>query len=296
MSEKLVSVIVPLYNSEQFIEKTLQSILSQTHNSLEIILVDDGSTDATYQICKVYILNNKHVHYYKKENGGVASARNYGIKKSSGEFIAFCDHDDTWIPEKLVLQLKFFDFDDVGLVYGREEGIKYTVKCFTELLQYNCIPASSVVVRRCCFDELGMFDERSEMSGVDDKHMWIRIATTYNIACIDIDLFKWGVTERNYSSKQGEMLKAELCCASDIINTYSNLLSREVCNMTYYNIYKHYANNYMFINDYVNAKECYKMSLRYKLDLKMLLYYLLMSLPQFTINMIKIIVKNIRLK
>lgn len=104
-SEIKVSVIVPIYNAEKFIHKCINSLINQTYKDLEILLIDDGSTDNSYILCKEYSQKDKRVRLIHKENGGVSIARNYGIEKACGDFIMFVDSDD-WLEadacEKLV--------------------------------------------------------------------------------------------------------------------------------------------------------------------------------------------------
>lgn len=90
----LVSVIVPIYNSEKFLAETIESILNQSYRNLEIILINDGNTDNSKQICKEYSTKDKRIVYIEKENGEVVTARNYGITKATGEYILPVDSDD----------------------------------------------------------------------------------------------------------------------------------------------------------------------------------------------------------
>ena len=99
MLNDTVSIIVPIYNKEKYLEKCLDSILGQTYRDLEIILVDDGSQDGSLEICRKYAEKNERIHVYAKKNGGVASARNLGLEKSQGSFLAFVDPDDYLHPE-----------------------------------------------------------------------------------------------------------------------------------------------------------------------------------------------------
>lgn len=91
----LISVIVPIYNSENCLEDCLNSIISQTYKNLEIILIDDGSVDKSFQICKNYAKNDKRIKLLSKNNTGVSDTRNVGIKSATGKYICFIDSDDT---------------------------------------------------------------------------------------------------------------------------------------------------------------------------------------------------------
>ncbi|MCR9271088.1 MAG: glycosyltransferase family 2 protein [Hyphomonadaceae bacterium] len=120
IKEDLISVIVPAYNAERFIARTLESILRQTHQNLEVLVVDDGSRDGTADIVRAYAKADHRVSLIQQPNGGVARARNTGIAKAKADLIAPCDADDLWSPEKLATQLAIFRAGggDMGLVYS----------------------------------------------------------------------------------------------------------------------------------------------------------------------------------
>jgi glycosyltransferase involved in cell wall biosynthesis len=99
MDTPLISVIIPLYNAEKYIEQTLGSIQKQTYTNFEVLLIDDGSIDKTAEICKRYSASDPRIKYVHKDNGGVGSARNLGIEKASGEWISFIDGDDEIVPQ-----------------------------------------------------------------------------------------------------------------------------------------------------------------------------------------------------
>jgi glycosyltransferase involved in cell wall biosynthesis len=115
----LVSIIIPCHNSSKYLSETLQNILLQTYSNFECILVDDGSIDDTRLIAKSFVDKDSRFKYYYKENGGVSTARNTGVKFSSGEFIQFLDADDLLHPNKLKLQLEYLlGHNSVDIVYG----------------------------------------------------------------------------------------------------------------------------------------------------------------------------------
>src|SRR3990172_11149387 len=101
-----VSVIIPTFNCEEYIEETLSSVLFQTFTDFEVIVVDDGSTDNTIKVIKPYL---DKISYIQKDNGGQGSARNLGISLAKGEYLAFLDSDDLWLPDKLSLQVGYME-------------------------------------------------------------------------------------------------------------------------------------------------------------------------------------------
>lgn len=97
----LISVIVPVYNTEKYLRKCIESILSQSYKNIELLLINDGSTDSSAEICREYLDKDKRCYYFEKENGGLSDARNYGIERAKGEYITFVDSDDFFLEEAI---------------------------------------------------------------------------------------------------------------------------------------------------------------------------------------------------
>ena len=139
---ELVSIVVPIYNTEQYIPKCIESLINQTYKNLEIILVDDGSTDNSFNICEKYQKEDERIKLFHKENGGVSSARNYGIKKATGKYICFCDSDDYYSLKALTIMTDTIRDSNADLCcFGRYGGAfenKYISKSENpvELLNY----------------------------------------------------------------------------------------------------------------------------------------------------------------
>ena len=159
----LVSVVLPTYNAQEYIAEAIESILSQHYSPLEIIVIDDGSTDNTKEILADY---EDHICYSFQENAGPAAARNAGLKKASGEFIAFSDADDLWPHGKLMHQLKPMLSDaELEIVVGREKveyldnarEIFHGEELFMDPLVCQSMPVS--LIRKSVFDKIGYFDE-----------------------------------------------------------------------------------------------------------------------------------------
>src|SRR5882757_4082321 len=106
MNTPLVSVIMPAYNAEKYIAEAINSVKQQTYTAWELIVIDDGSTDNTAAIIKKYAGTDNRIMYTYQANGGQGKARNNGLKKATGEYVAFLDADDLWIPEKLNTQVE----------------------------------------------------------------------------------------------------------------------------------------------------------------------------------------------
>jgi glycosyltransferase involved in cell wall biosynthesis len=119
MSQSLVSVIIPVYNGEKYLAQAIESVLAQTYHKLEVIVVDDGSTDGT---CGIAARFASSVHYTFQQQQGAGAARNHGIERASGSFYAFLDADDLWMEDKLTSQMTVFESDpDVDMVFGQME-------------------------------------------------------------------------------------------------------------------------------------------------------------------------------
>ena len=162
LNQKLVSVIVPAYNSEQYLESTLRSIFEQDYQPLEVIVVDDGSTDSSAQIARSF----KQVRYIYQKNSGPAAARNTGINNAKGEFIAFLDSDDLWQSNKLSLQVSYLNsHPDIELVFVHrrmsiEPGVKKPAWYKEQLFAYDspCFGASSLLARSTIFKKVGLYN------------------------------------------------------------------------------------------------------------------------------------------
>lgn len=210
-----VSVIVPTYNRAHIITEAIDSILNQTFKDFELIIVDNYSSDNTESVVKSY--SDKRIRYFKNQNNGLVSInRNYGIKKSCGEYIAFLDDDDLWLPEKLEKQVELLDLNkELGLVYSdiyiigsngdlRENTYFHRIKptrgnAFNELLQGNFIPMLTVVIRREVLDKVGGFNPRYKIC--QDYDLWLRIAEHYPVDFIEDPLAKYRVHSESSSQK-----------------------------------------------------------------------------------------------
>lgn len=204
----LVSVIVPVYNSEAFVAETIESIINQSYRNLEIILINDGSTDNSKEICKKYLSKDNRIVYIEKENGGVVAARNDGITKATGEYILPVDSDD--IIEKTYIE-KAVDIitkdNKIGIVYCKAEfiGVKtgyWDLPEFTiaNMLKDNCIFATALF-KRTDWIKVGGYKEYVRNS-TEDYDFWLSLiengTKVYRIPEI---LFRYRIRENSRSTK-----------------------------------------------------------------------------------------------
>lgn len=199
----LVTVIIPCHNSEKFIKQTIDSALSQTYGNIEVIAVNDGSTDATRQILDSYRERIRVLEHPGGQNKGQWASANFAMRHSGGDYVALLDHDDLWAPAKIERQVNFLDGrPDIGLVYinghAIDENGNRLYKLFPlghveanrpEKILLNCyIPSpSNSLVRRAALDKAGEFDE--ELSCVADHDILIRLAEVTRFAFLDENLY-----------------------------------------------------------------------------------------------------------
>lgn len=196
-TEKLVSVVIPTHNRDKLVSRAVDSVLSQTYQPIEVIVVSDGSTDHTDQIMAEYEKKYPNVRYiaYKPGKGG-NHARNTGIKAAQGEYVAFLDDDDEWLAEKIEKQIKIFEADPkIGIVCTAISSIyddsgkkkefipKAPYDCSVEILKHNVIgPTITVCVRHELLDEVGMFDE--DLCAMQDWDLWIRLCQITKVGVV----------------------------------------------------------------------------------------------------------------
>jgi len=216
-----VSVIVLTYNRARLVTETIDSILKQSFRDFELIVVDNCSTDATEQVIGGY--TDKRICYFRNDNGGVIAVnRNYGLSQARGEYIAFCDDDDLWLPEKLEKQVAEFGKDSrLGIVctnalrfnetgdlgsYHREKlsGDDFALG---SLLRSNPIICSSVLVRKSVIDDIGIFDTNPAILTAEDGELWMRITHKYRVKYIDLPLVKYRVHTSNIKKTAAAAMK-----------------------------------------------------------------------------------------
>jgi Glycosyl transferase family 2 len=201
--DPLVSVILPVYNGETSVGQTLQSALSQTYRNIEVLVVDDGSSDRTRIIVEEYAARDPRVRIIDQPNGGVARARNNGIAQARGEFIATLDADDLWDPAKIERQVRrmleagegtglvycWWVWIDVnGTVLDRSPAWMIEGRAFEMLLRVNYTGNASVpMYRRACLDRVEAYDEdlvRNGAGGCEDWDLALRVAERYDVAVV----------------------------------------------------------------------------------------------------------------
>ncbi|MFH1837337.1 MAG: glycosyltransferase [Candidatus Omnitrophota bacterium] len=188
------SVIIPSYNRERLLRKAIKSVLIQTFSDLELIVIDDGSTDNTSGVISSY--NDTRLISIHQKNMGVSAARNRGIERSTGAFIAFLDSDDRWMPTKLERAKEYIaNFPDVSVFHTEEvwyrngnllkqlkKHKKPSGSVYKNSLALCCIGISTAVIKKGVFSDIGIFDE--SLKACEDYDLWLRTANKYEVKLI----------------------------------------------------------------------------------------------------------------
>jgi glycosyltransferase involved in cell wall biosynthesis len=226
MRQPLVSVIIPAYNAEPFIGRTLESIMAQTYLNLEILVVDDGSQDSTPAIIREYMKMDARIQLLQQDNGGVASARNIGIEQSKGEFIAPIDADDIAFPMNIECQVRCLlkepesvgvsyvwsiDIDEKDIPSGIFRASRIAGGVYATLLCHNFLGnASSTLIRRRCFELVGLYDTQfkdNSSQGCEDWDLYLRIAQHYEFQVVPRFLLGYRKLPNSMSSNVDSMVK-----------------------------------------------------------------------------------------
>jgi glycosyltransferase involved in cell wall biosynthesis len=189
----LISIIMPAYNAELFINDSINSVIAQTYSNWELIIIDDGSTDSTAKKVSHYLICENRIQYYYQENGKQGKARNLGITKSKGEYLAFLDADDMWLPDKLKFQIEFIQEKKVDLVFASSyifnddeimdvsrkinviNNVYYDKNSLGIFLERNRIPILTVLVKKDKVINVNGFSELIFIQNIEDYHLWLKL-------------------------------------------------------------------------------------------------------------------------
>lgn len=297
----LVSVVIPAYNSAMYIRQTLESVLNQTYPHIEIIVVDDGSTDNTMQILHEY---GDKVKPISQNNQGSAVARNAGVQAAKGEWIAFIDSDDTWKPEKVEVQLNlagkyqwshtdyvFFGEGQSGQLKSTDTSPKYGDEVFTQLVVENFIGTSTVMIRRQVFLDSHGFDPAQK--AIQDWELWLQLAAKYPLGYIDQVLSGYRVHPNSISRQARKTLPMHLKVIQKTFSQggvgekFHHLKSRALANS--YGICSIISGQQ---KDALYSLVCALKALQYQpsnlLRWKRVLSILILEIPQFMVQKLKI--------
>lgn len=232
----LVSVVIPAYNASATLDETLRSVRSQTHNTLEIIVVNDGSTDNTGAIAKRHAAKDDRVQVVTQNNAGLAAARNEGWRRARSDLIAFLDSDDLWAPTKIERQIQALQAagQHVGLVYcwyaridsqstitAAWEGARLAGHVLEQILAGNFVGnGSSALVRRQALIDANGFDSGLRAAGAEGCEDWLlqcRVAERYRFAVVPEHLIGYRYLPNNMSSNQPRMLRSWMLAHDEML-------------------------------------------------------------------------------
>jgi glycosyltransferase involved in cell wall biosynthesis len=271
-----VSVIIPTYNRADCLRSAIASVLGQTFQDFEIIVVDDASNDNTAET--VAAIQDQRIKYLRHDaNTGEAGSRNTGVTNATGEYIAFLDDDDEWLPEKLELQVDLLDKSPpiVGAVYTTSIRIERATGktlsqwvpkkmgyIFRDMLSKNWIGSpSTVALRRECFEKVGLFDPTVAF-GLD-YDMWIRVSEMYHFECIQRPLVKYYI----HSIRLSNNYKLMIAGIQAQLEKYAPLFALDTKNHS--RRYSHLGINYCFSGDTRRGRDALLHAIRlYPFDLR----------------------------
>tara|TARA_Y100000590_G_C15547742_1_gene949657 strand:+ start:65 stop:988 length:924 start_codon:yes stop_codon:yes gene_type:complete len=269
-----VSIIIPAYNKYKFTRKTIKSILNQTYRNIEIILVDDGSTDLTCELKNEF---NNSIKYIYTKNQGASAARNIGISKSTGDYLAFIDCDDVYEPEKIEKSIDIlqnhssydFVYTDVYFIDKKDNQIKQ--KSYTKnhpgsgdisnriILSDFTFTNSTLVLRKSCLNSISGFDEKIFVAA--DRDFLLRLAINFKAYYLPIKLTGYRVGSGNAEKNLDTMLKEFIYLIDKNINQVSDK-SKNFRNKCYSNVYYNFAKKYLNANNSLLAKKYFMKSLK----------------------------------
>jgi glycosyltransferase involved in cell wall biosynthesis len=228
MSQKpLVSVLMPVYNAERYVAQAIESILSQTFEDFEFIILDDGSKDASLKILKEYAAKDKRIRLMNRENKGVIRTRNELLEQATGEFIAIMDADDVALPKRLSLQVEFLHANPhVVCVGGAHELIDEKGRFLTRLplpeqdsqiqqlalAGHGSICNPCAMIRRAAMIEIGGYDET--LACAEDLDIWLKLGEVGALANLEHTLLKYRLLKSSISEKNGVLQRQaarEIC-------------------------------------------------------------------------------------
>lgn len=253
--EPLVSVILAVHNRDGSVARAIRSVLAQTYREVELIVVDDGSTDGTRRVVEAF---GAPVRLVTQPHAGAYAARNVGLRHARGELVAFIDSDDAWLSDKLAMQVPLMRRPEVGLVFGDAihvtapyEGAPRTGSTSFRISSprrgrvanrfrwCNFVPTCTTLVRRSCLEETGGFSEANEISA--DYLAWFRIALRYELDYVDQPVAEYTVHAGGISFDLGRSLAARIDLFSAELAQTTDPATRTVLQRLLFNLSLHLA-------------------------------------------------------
>lgn len=228
-----VSVVISTYNRERYVGLAIESVLAQTFPDIELIVVDDGSTDSTRDVVSRF---GSRVRYAYQDNSERAAARNHGLRLASGQYVAFLDSDDLWLPEKIELELRRFEqypeagvvfsdamfMDESGAPLGQLVRRAYEGNVLRRIARRNFVHIGAHLIRRGLLLDLNGFNETRALSGSEDWEAWVRLAAFRPFAHLRRTTLKYRVHGGSTVS-QPQHMERSMITATDLIFSNADL-------------------------------------------------------------------------
>jgi len=223
----VVSVVIPVFNAAATLQRTIESVLGQTHKSIEVLIVDDWSSDKSGIIAEAYAAKDSRLRVLRTEcnSGGPARPRNFGVSQSSGDYIAFCDSDDVWHPEKIEVQLRaierskvdvlgsltvnFTESDLLAFETFKGADTEVVIQSLQMMQRRNRLSNSSVLITRKVATTVGKFNESRDFIAIEDYDLWLRCLwpATLRIGIVQLPLTYYLRRVDSISSNKWQMLQ-----------------------------------------------------------------------------------------
>ncbi|GAB6186823.1 glycosyltransferase family 2 protein [Thermopirellula anaerolimosa] len=289
----LVSVVIPVYNGGRFLEHTLNSVLAQTYRPIEIVAVDDGSSDDS---CEVIRRTAPETRLIRQPNHSVGVARNRGVLESRGEYVCFLDQDDWWEAEKVERQAACFARPDVGLVhtaaryFADQDGTwraspdetadpaELVGHCRERLLLGNAICNSSVMVRRALFAQTGLCSLKIRGNTVQDYDLWLRFAAVCEFAYIAEPMTVFRIHSAQGTNDRRGMLREQTAMLERVLRG-EPASTRRAIRKRMAELYDLLGSFDLDDHDAAAARAAFRRSLRWRIRLRSLALWAVTFLP-----------------
>ena len=283
---------MPAYNAAAFVRRAIESVWAQTHVPLELIIVDDGSSDDTAAVASTV---DPRTIVIRQANGGPGAARNRGVKEARGNWIAFLDADDAWRPEKLERQIPHMRAD-VGVVFCQvmnphERDSPKSSLTFDDLWDHNFVGLSTSIIRRDVFVQAGGFDEDRAILGIEDYNLWLRLtARNVSFAFVKEQLVEYTPAPGNLSSNYWKIAQSAARNAEKVAE-FSGMDPKRL-HSKLAAIYEEYGVALLFARDLRGARTYLRQSLKHKTDRKNALRWLSTFAPRPVLDLRRNLVRT----
>ncbi len=266
-SEPLVSVIMATYNREEFIEQAIDSVLTQSYEHLELIVIDDGSTDNTKALLESKYNDNRLIYHYQ-DNTGQSIARNVALGMAKGEYIAFIDSDNAWTDGKLKKQVEYFQaHDETDIIYGdiitidehnnevtRDNMKRYSGYIADILVKDNFVSNNTALAKKKCFDELGGMSGKVKVA--DDYELWLRFSSKYHFTYLPEFFALYRVMANQISSDKTRRFDCTEVILTNFFNEFPNAVNHATKNRGWAHFYLRKFRYLLSVNNKKDSLNC----------------------------------------